>query len=62
METADTRSDFVPSNTIFNEETGYSDFSYTFESSSIFTLAVGVVDVVDNNIDSALLVDNFSIV
>ena len=61
LEIADTRSDFVSSNTIFNEETEYSGFSHTFESSGTFTLAVGVVDVVDNGIDSALLVDNFSI-
>ncbi|MDJ0715804.1 MAG: DVUA0089 family protein [Prochloraceae cyanobacterium] len=62
LELADTNSNLVSSNTIFNQETEYSRFSYTFKSSGTFTLAVGVVDVVNNGIDSALLVDNFSIV
>ncbi|MDJ0680244.1 MAG: S8 family serine peptidase [Xenococcaceae cyanobacterium MO_167.B52] len=60
-EIADTGSDFVDSETSFQSETGYSSFSYTFTSSGTFTVAVGVVDVVDDGIDSGLLVDNFSI-
>ena len=62
LEITDTRSDFIFSNTSFQEETEYSGFSYTFESSGTFTLAVGVVDVVDDGMDSALLVDNFAII
>ncbi len=61
-ELADTNSTFNFSNSGFNEETGYGSFSYQFTNSGTFTIAVGVSDAVDGVVDSALLVDNFSIV
>ncbi len=59
---ADTFSSFTSSATPFNEETGYATFEYTFTSSGVFMVGVGVVDVGDTGIDSALLVDNFTVV
>ncbi len=59
---ADTNSTFNFSNSSFNEETGYGSFSHQFTNSGTFTIAVGVLDAVDSIVDSALLVDNFSIV
>ena len=57
---ADTNSSFVSSATSFNEETGFSNFSYTFSTAGTYTIGVGVVDVQDTSVSSALLVDNFS--
>ncbi|MEQ9670220.1 S8 family serine peptidase [Coleofasciculus sp. G2-EDA-02] len=57
---ANTNSSFVSSPTIFNEETGFGTFSYTFQTAGTFTLGIGVVDVGDTVVDSGLLVDNLS--
>ena len=45
----------------FSKETGFATFSHQFTNSGTFTIAVGVLDTVDDLVDSALLVDNFSI-
>jgi len=57
---ADTNDAFVTSATSFNQETGFNSFSYTFSTAGTYTIGVGVVDVQDTSIPSALLVDNFS--
>ncbi|MEM6446844.1 MAG: PEP-CTERM sorting domain-containing protein [Cyanobacteria bacterium J06642_2] len=58
----DTNSGFVSSPTSFSEETGFSAFSTKFSSSGTFTLAVGVLDVNDGIVDTAILVDNVNVV
>ena len=58
---ADTNSEFVFFDGLFNEQTGYGTFEYQFTTAGTFNLAVGVVDVEDTFADSALLVDNFSV-
>lgn len=58
---ANTNSSFVLSPTSFNEETGYATFSYTFTTQGTYQVGLGVVDVADTVVDSALLVDNFSV-
>ncbi|HAZ45207.1 MAG TPA: hypothetical protein DCZ55_12255 [Cyanobacteria bacterium UBA11371] len=58
---ANTKSSFVTSPTIFNEETGFGTFSQTFTTAGTYTVAVGVVDVGDTGVDSGLLIDNFSL-
>lgn len=55
---ADTFSPLVPSPTIFFDETGFQTFlNGPFVFGDTFTLAFGVVDVDDDVVDSALLVD-----
>lgn len=56
---ANTNSSFIFSPTSFNEETGFSTFSYTFTADGTYTIGVGVTDVGDSVVDSGLLVDNF---
>ncbi|GET35334.1 S8 family serine peptidase [Microseira wollei] len=58
---ANTKSSFVTSPTIFEEETGFGTFSQTFTTAGTYTVAVGMVDVGDTGFDSGLLVDNFSL-
>jgi hypothetical protein len=41
--------------------TGYQTFSYQFSQSGTFTLGVGILDAIDTAVDSALVVDNFTI-
>ena len=60
-ELADTNSNFVLSPTVFNEETGYATFSYTFTTAGTYNIGFGVTDVQDTTGDSALLVDNISL-
>lgn len=48
----------VVSSTIFIKETGFFVDTFTFPSSGSFTLGFGVVDVVDTDVPSGLLVDN----
>ena len=58
---ASIQSDLEVSSTNFVEETGLGTFSHTFTNSGTFTIGVGVVDVGDRIVDSALLVDNFTL-
>jgi hypothetical protein len=55
-------STFVPSNTPFYDETGFSTFQYTFQTSGTFTLGFGVMDEDDEVVDSGLLLDNVTII
>jgi hypothetical protein len=55
---ADTSAATNLSNTVFNNETGFKTFTYTFASAGSYTLGIGIVDVVDTEGVSALLVDN----
>ncbi len=59
---ADTNSELVFFDGLFDQQTGYGTFEYHFTTAGTFNLAVGVVDVGDTFVDSALLVDNFSVV
>ncbi|MGF1482060.1 MAG: pre-peptidase C-terminal domain-containing protein [Cyanophyceae cyanobacterium] len=45
----------------FNEETGFRTAAVGFSESETVTLNLGVVDVEDNNVNSALIVDNIRI-
>lgn len=55
---ADTSSEFISSSTIFSSETGFSTTTFVLPSSGTFTLGFGVVDVLDDDFDSSLLIDN----
>jgi Ca2+-binding RTX toxin-like protein len=48
----------VPSDSEFGHETGYQTFVFEIPSDGTFTIAVGVVDVSDDVVDSGLLIDN----
>jgi hypothetical protein len=63
LKIADTSNLANPSNTIFDTETGYKTFSYTFTQGGTYLLGIGVVDVDDSNdfFPSGLLVDNVEI-
>ncbi|MBT9315774.1 Calx-beta domain-containing protein [Leptothoe spongobia] len=43
------------------QETGFGTFSHTFTNDGTYTIGVGVVDVGDHIVDSALVVDNFTL-
>ena len=58
---ANTSNTFTPSTTIFPKETGFNTFSYTFTDPGTYTIGVGVMDVTDSAVNSAVLVDNFSL-
>ena len=55
---ADTNSTFVTSTTSFSAQTGFEPFAYNFTTPGTYTLGIGVVDAVDFDTTSALLVDN----
>jgi hypothetical protein len=55
-------STFVPSDTPFFDETGFSTFQYTFQTSGTFTLGCGVMNEDDEAVDSGLLLDNVTII
>jgi len=52
-------SNFFASASIFNDETGYHTFTFTFAESGTFTLTLGVHDVEDTQYDTAGIFDNF---
>jgi hypothetical protein len=45
----------------YDLETGYNTFSYEFTAAGDYTIGLGVVDVADQVVDSALVVDNFEV-
>ncbi len=58
---ANTKNSFVTSATSFPKETKFGTYSYTFTKGGTYDIAVGVADVLDSSVDSALLVDNFQL-
>lgn len=54
---ADTGSTLGDSSTVFNRETGFQEFTSDPLSAGDHTIAIGVVDIQDTNLTSALLVD-----
>ena len=54
---ADTSSSLISSSTAFNQETGFQEFTLPALSPGVHTLGLGLVDVQDNAVTSALLVD-----
>ncbi len=62
LELADTNFPvFFSSESEFNEETGYQNASVAVSEPGTYDLSFGVVDVLDEVVDSALLVDNISV-
>ncbi len=55
-----TNSASVP-NPFFITETGYQQFEFTFAAAGIYDIGFGIMDVVDDSVDSVLLVDNISL-
>jgi len=55
---ADTFTPLVASTTVFPLESGYQTWSNVLTAGGAYTLQIGVVDVVDGDRDSALLLDN----
>jgi hypothetical protein len=55
---ADTFTPLVASTTVFPLESGYQTWSNVLTAGGTYTLQIGVVDVVDGDRDSALLLDN----
>ncbi|NEP11656.1 MAG: S8 family serine peptidase, partial [Symploca sp. SIO2C1] len=62
LELADTTNQFSRFAGSFGSETGYGTFTHEFTTAGTFMVSIGVVDVVDNGVDSALLVDNLVVV
>jgi hypothetical protein len=58
---ADTRSDFSSSSTLFNNETGFRNYSYTIPTTGTYSVGLGVVDVGESTGTSGLLVDNVAV-
>jgi hypothetical protein len=60
---ADTNSRFplLGSNVSFNSETGFNTFSFILPEDATYTLGLGIVDVGDTVVGSALLVDNLNL-
>ncbi|MEO0377884.1 MAG: PEP-CTERM sorting domain-containing protein [Cyanobacteria bacterium P01_A01_bin.17] len=60
---ADTNSRFplLGNDISFNNETGFNAFSFVLPDDGDYTLGLGVVDVGDTIVDSALLVDNLNL-
>ncbi|NEO92178.1 MAG: hypothetical protein F6K56_18870 [Moorea sp. SIO3G5] len=59
---ADTNSSFLLSPTGFREETDYNTFTYKFPTGGTYLVGMAVVDVEDELLESALLVDNLRVV
>lgn len=57
-ELTNTSATFLPSATPFARETGFQTFSYTFATTGTYTLGLGVVDSMDLDVSSALMVKN----
>jgi hypothetical protein len=45
-------------NSSFQDQTGFSSFSYTFTAAGTYTIGFGVVDVRDASVDAGLIIDN----
>ncbi|MHC5916737.1 MAG: PEP-CTERM sorting domain-containing protein [Nostoc sp.] len=60
---ADTNSPFTifTSFSRLSKETGYQPYSYKFQIAGTYTLGFGVVDIGDDTVNSALLVDNIQL-
>ena len=58
---ANTHASFIVSLAPFQRETGYHSFTYVTPADGTYTIAVGVVDVLDTVGSSAVLVDNFNL-
>jgi hypothetical protein len=58
---ADTNAAFIPSNTIFSNETGFQTFSRILSIGGNYTLGIGIVNVADGEIGSGLLIDNVAL-
>ncbi|HBB34024.1 MAG TPA: hypothetical protein DDZ80_22655 [Cyanobacteria bacterium UBA8803] len=58
---ADTSSGFTRFGGSYAVETGYGTFTHEFTQSGSYTVAIGVMDVQDAGVDSALLLDNFQL-
>jgi hypothetical protein len=56
-----TFSTLLSSDTNFSFETGFREFSFTFDEDGEYTLGIGVTDVGDGAFDSGLLVDNVAL-
>ncbi|HEY9692792.1 MAG TPA: PEP-CTERM sorting domain-containing protein [Oculatellaceae cyanobacterium] len=57
-----TNNPFKPTATTFFQETGFNTFSYKIPTDGIYSLGIGVSNKFDNDVDSALLVDNVQVV
>ncbi|AFY73356.1 hypothetical protein Syn7502_01257 [Synechococcus sp. PCC 7502] len=55
-------SNALNSSSFFANETGTTPFSYTFTKSGTYTVGLGVVDIGDNNVTSALKISNAELV
>jgi|GEM_PF-4986881 len=62
LELADTNSEFSRFAGSFGSETGYGTFTHEFTTAGTFMVGMGVVNVTDNVINSALLVDNLRLI
>lgn len=58
---ANTYATFFPSSTPFANETGFQPFSQKVSTTGSYTLGIGVVNVADSEVQSGLLLDNFTL-
>jgi len=62
-ELADTNSTFVSfGGASYGNQTGYGRFTYEFSQAGSYNVAIGVADVGDTSVNSALLIDNFDLI
>lgn len=58
---ADTNATFLPSSTVFANETGFQSFSLQLFTPGSYTLGIGVVNTADREVKSGLLVDGVEV-